>query len=182
MRKRIAHPLIVVLSVVVIMGLLSNLKFANTKGKAYRSARKFNSGHAVVARERYLADDARADLPGRYNRNFNTESYDRIVENPFLTAAANPLSTFSIDVDRASYSNVRRFINRAQRPPADAVRIEELVNYFHYAYPEPSGEHPFSVTTEVAAAPWNPVHRLMRIGLKGRSVDNANILACVTGG
>ena len=174
MRKRIGYPLIVVLSVVVIIGILAVIgipKFSNTKEKAYRSARKFNSGHAVVARERYLADDARADLPGRYNRNFNTESYDRIVENPFLTAAANPLSTFSIDVDRASYSNVRRFINRAQRPPADAVRIEELVNYFHYAYPEPSGEHPFSITTEVGAAPWNPVHRLMRIGLKGRSVD-----------
>ncbi len=174
MRKRIAYPLIVVLSVVVIMGILAVIgipKFANTKEKAYRAARKSNWRNAVAAQEGYLADHAPADLHGRHNPNFNTESYDRIVENPFLNAAGNPLSTFSIDVDRASYSNVRRFINRAQRPPADAVRIEELVNYFHYAYPEPSGEHPFSITTEVGAAPWNPVHRLMRIGLKGRSVD-----------
>jgi Ca-activated chloride channel family protein len=115
------------------------------------------------------------NLPGRYNPNFNTESYGHLVENPFLAVAANPLSTFSIDVDRASYSNVRRFLTGGQRPPVDAVRIEELVNYFHYDYPDPRGEHPFSITTEVAAAPWNPSHRLVRIGLQGRKVDLENL-------
>lgn len=105
----------------------------------------------------------------------NTEEYGHFVENEFLSAALNPLSTFSIDVDRASYGNVRRFIRSGQRPPIDAVRIEEMVNYFPYAYPEPTGEHPFSITTEVASAPWSPRHLLMRVGLKGRSVLAENL-------
>ncbi len=137
-----------------------------------RQARVDVTGSHVVSG---LAD-AR-DLPGRYNSNSNTESYAHIVENPFLAVAANPLSTFSIDVDRASYSNVRRFIANGQRPPADAVRIEELVNYFHYDYPDPRDEHPFSITTDVASAPWNPLHRLVRVGLQGRKVDLADIPA-----
>src|SRR5690606_37780844 len=84
---------------------------------------------------------------------FNTEANDRIAEHPFLAAARNPLSTFSIDVDRASYSNVRRFVNEGRRPPVDAVRIEELINYFTYDYPEPKGDSPVSITTELARAP-----------------------------
>ncbi len=114
-------------------------------------------------------------LPGRYNPNFNTEAYDHIVENVFLGVAANPLSTFSIDVDRASYSNVRRFINQGQRPPKDAVRIEELINYFTYDYPDPDGDHPFSITTEVTDAPWNPIHKLVRIGIQGERVDTRDL-------
>lgn len=102
---------------------------------------------------------------------FNTEEYDAIIENSFADALANPLSTFSIDVDTASYSNVRRFILAGELPPAGAVRIEELVNYFNYDYPEPTGEHPFSVTTEIAACPWNIEHRLLRVGLKGESIE-----------
>jgi Ca-activated chloride channel family protein len=117
----------------------------------------------------------RYDLHGRYNPNFNTESYAHIVENVFLSVAANPLSTFSIDVDRASYSNVRRFINQGQRPPIDAVRIEELINYFHYDYPDPDGEHPFSITTEVTDAPWNPLHKLVRIGIQAEEIDTENL-------
>ncbi|HEY9842095.1 MAG TPA: von Willebrand factor type A domain-containing protein, partial [Candidatus Obscuribacterales bacterium] len=102
----------------------------------------------------------------------NTEEYDRIYENPFLETLKNPLSTFSIDVDTASYSNVRRFIESShQLPPADAVRIEELVNYFPYTYPAPSGEHPFSVTANLAECPWAKSHRLMRIGLRGQPVS-----------
>ncbi|HSM60265.1 MAG TPA: von Willebrand factor type A domain-containing protein [Longimicrobiales bacterium] len=107
----------------------------------------------------------------RRGGDWNTESYDHIAENPFLAAGANPLSTFSIDVDRASYANVRRFLRDGRRPPVDAVRIEELVNYFPYGDPAPRGDLPFSVTTEVAAAPWQPLHRLVRIGLKGIEVD-----------
>jgi len=102
---------------------------------------------------------------------FDTEAYDRIRDNPFLAAAQNPLSTFSIDVDTASYANVRRFLTQGQLPPKDAVRIEELVNYFRYDYPEPSGDAPFSVTTELAACPWRPEHRLALIGLRGRSLE-----------
>ena len=106
---------------------------------------------------------------------FNTEQYDRIYENPFLGTDANPRSTFSIDVDRASYSNVRRFIDQGLQPPKDAVRIEELVNYFTYDYPEPRGAAPVSITTEVAPAPWKPAHQLVRIGLKGRSIDTREL-------
>ncbi len=97
---------------------------------------------------------------------FNTESYDRIDENQFHRVTDDPLSTFSIDVDTASYTNVRRFLNQGMLPPADAVRIEELINYFHFNYKEPTDDAPFSVTTEVAACPWNPRHRLALIGLQ----------------
>jgi len=102
---------------------------------------------------------------------FNTESYAPLQENPFLAATENPLSTFSIDVDTASYANVRRFLNQGQRPPRDAVRIEELVNYFRYDYPEPAGREPFGASIEIAECPWNAEHRLARIGLKGREID-----------
>jgi Ca-activated chloride channel family protein len=93
------------------------------------------------------------------------------VENEFLSATENPLSTFSIDVDSASYANVRRFLTSGLRPPRDAVRIEELINYFEYNYPEPRGGEPFAVHTDVADCPWNPEHALVRIGLKGREIS-----------
>ena len=99
------------------------------------------------------------------------ESYARIDENPFLEAARAPLSTFSVDVDTASYSNTRRFINEGRLPPKDAVRIEELVNYFSYDYPQPAGAAPFSVTAEVADCPWDTRHRLVHIGLQGRKLS-----------
>ena len=102
---------------------------------------------------------------------FDTEAYAHIVDNPFLDARAHALSTFSIDVDRASYSNVRRFLAEGRLPPKDAVRIEELVNYFPYEYRGPRGREPFAVHTEVASAPWNRAHRLVRVGLQGRVVD-----------
>lgn len=104
---------------------------------------------------------------------WNTESYGRVDENPFQAVAQEPLSTFGIDVDTASYSNVRRFLQGGSLPPKDAVRVEELLNYFHYEYPAPRGEEPFSVNTEVLACPWQPRHRLVRIGLQGRRVDLA---------
>jgi len=100
----------------------------------------------------------------------STESYDHIRENPFLLVTDSPLSTFSIDVDTASYANVRRFLNNGQLPPPGAIRIEEMINYFDYQYPQPGGEHPFSVTVEVAECPWNGAHRLARIGLKGYEI------------
>jgi len=106
---------------------------------------------------------------------FHTEAYDPIRDNPFLAATANPLSTFSIDVDTASYANVRRFLAQGQLPPKDAVRVEELLNYFRYEYPEPGGETPFSVTTEVAACPWKPEHRLVLVGLRGRSFADSAV-------
>ena len=111
--------------------------------------------------------DENAGIPAGHN----TEAYDRIVDNPFLAVAQNPLSTFSIDVDTASYANTRRFLNQGALPPKDAVRIEELINYFTYQYPQPQGEAPFSVNLEVADCPWNGEHRLVRVGLKGREIS-----------
>jgi Ca-activated chloride channel homolog len=111
----------------------------------------------------------------RYNNEFNTEGYAPVNENGFRNVKSNPLSTFSIDVDNASYSNIRRFINMGQMPPADAVRIEEMINYFKYDYPEPKGEHPFSVYTEMAVCPWNTNHHLLHVGLKGKSIDKSSL-------
>src|SRR5688572_8755405 len=104
-------------------------------------------------------------------RSIGTESYARTGENPFVRASQEPLATFSIDVDTASYSNVRRFLNQNQLPPADAVRIEELINYFTYDYARPSGPHPIGASMELADAPWNPRHRLVRIGINARAID-----------
>ena len=100
----------------------------------------------------------------------NTEAYDAIEDNAFKRVADEPLSTFSVDVDTASYANVRRMLRDQQRPPQGAVRIEELVNYFTYDYEQPSGDAPFSVNLEVATCPWEPTHRLLRVGLKGKDM------------
>ena len=101
---------------------------------------------------------------------FNTEDYRRIYENTWKAPGRDPLSTFSIDVDAASYTNIRRFVAEGGLPPKDAVRIEEMLNYFPYEYAEPTGDAPFSVTTELAAAPWHSGHRLVLIGLQGRRI------------
>ena len=106
---------------------------------------------------------------------FNTEGYSTIHENEFLKATKNPLSTFSIDVDVASYANLRRFLNNGQKPPIDAVRIEEMINYFNYEYPQPKGEDPFSINTEIASCPWNEDHKLVHIGLQGKNIPIENL-------
>jgi Ca-activated chloride channel family protein len=100
----------------------------------------------------------------------DTASYARIEENTFRRVSEHPLSTFSIDVDTASYANVRRFLNMGGLPPADAVRIEELINYFRFDYPEPTRDAPVSVTTEVGSAPWNPKHNLALVGIRSGAV------------
>jgi Ca-activated chloride channel family protein len=99
------------------------------------------------------------------------EAYERIVDNPFVSVKQSPLSTFSSDVDTASYSNVRRFLTRSQAPPRDAVRIEEMINYFNYDYPKVSGPHPIAANIEVASAPWDGRHRLVRIGIRAKDVE-----------
>ncbi|MEM8600877.1 MAG: von Willebrand factor type A domain-containing protein, partial [Bacteroidota bacterium] len=117
-------------------------------------------------------------LPGVQTHNpppTDREGYAAIDENPFRRVGDAPLSTFGIDVDAASYANTRRFLNSGRLPPADAVRIEEFVNYFSYDYPDPEGDAPFSITTEVAVAPWQPAHRLVRIGLQGRRIDTEDL-------
>ena len=108
---------------------------------------------------------------------FLNESYTKIHENKFKIAATTPLSTFSIDVDKAGYSNVRRMINNGQLIPANAVKIEEMVNYFDYNYPQPTDEHPFSINTEVVKTPWHKDTKLVKIGLQGKIYDNENLPA-----
>ena len=107
--------------------------------------------------------------------NHNTNEYDYIKDNDYLLAKTNPLSTFSIDVDNAAYSVVRQHLNRGVLPPKDAVRVEEMINYFDYHYAQPTGEHPFSVFTEVASAPWNSKHQLVMLGINGKNLDFDNI-------
>ena len=106
---------------------------------------------------------------------FEREGYDYILENTFLKVKDNPLSTFSIDVDAASYSNMRRFLKDGQLPPAGAVRIEEMINYFKYDYPQPKNNDPFSVNTEISSCPWNPAHRLALVGLQGKIIPTENL-------
>jgi len=103
----------------------------------------------------------------------SNESYATQSDNAYRTAATDPLSTFSIDVDTASYSNVRRFLTGGSLPPRDAVRVEELINYFPYRYAAPTGDVPFAARLDVASAPWAPAHRLVRIGIKGRELTAA---------
>jgi Ca-activated chloride channel homolog len=122
------------------------------------------AGAAVLAPESVLQSAGSVPL-------LLTEHHDRYEhrqDSSFLSVATNPLSTFSIDVDTASYSNVRRFLVEGQTPPAGAVRIEEMLNYFNYTYPEPSGPHPLAVHTELTSCPWNSSHQLLRVGVKGK--------------
>lgn len=134
-------------------------------------------------RERYYLNSPQASMVADYDAtfyqhpDFNTEGYSTVHENGYKLVMNDPLSTFSIDVDRASYSNVRRFINMGQMPPVDAVRIEEMINYFSYDYPEPEGKHPFSVYTELSTCPWNSNHQLLHIGLKGKEMEKSSLPA-----
>jgi len=143
---------------------------ASTPVKVFMSGWGWGRGTGTGA---LAKSDARSRVVVVTDEQFDTETYDSIEENRFRAAKDNPLSTFSIDVDTASYSNVRRFLQGDQLPPSGAVRIEELINYFPYNYPEPKIGDPFSVNIEVSRAPWDEKHELVRIGLKGRSIPAA---------
>lgn len=132
-------------------------------GRAYGLSTPAADGYA------YEKDEEEVD--------FNREGYDHINENRFHKTSDDPLSTFSIDVDAAAYSNVRRFLNQGTMPPAGAVRIEEMINYFHYTYPQPTEGQPFSINTEISAAPWNKEHKLVLIGLQGKNIPTENLPA-----
>lgn len=113
--------------------------------------------------------------PNEQSKSHNTEEYSKIIENEFKDATQNPLSTFSIDVDNASYSNVRRFLNYSQLPPEGSVRVEEMINYFNYDYPDAKGEHPFNFITEIADCPWTKGNKIVHIGIQGKKLDYENI-------
>ncbi len=151
--------------------------YGTRKGKASRLATVTEMQMSAPAAVKYTSPVIKHDRETVGDTSFNTEEYDAVHENPFLVAVRNPLSTFSIDVDNASYSNVRRFLSMGQKPPKDAVRIEEMVNYFSYDYPQPEGKEPFSITTELAACPWNEENQLLHIGLQGRHIPLENLPA-----
>ncbi|MBF0385841.1 MAG: von Willebrand factor type A domain-containing protein [Candidatus Omnitrophica bacterium] len=163
-------------------------KTADKSGKGYATERELIDSSLTsakvwmitVSRERDEVLRTNMPYPAPFQReDFNTEEYSSIVENEFLTVSENPLSTFSIDVDTASYSNVRRYINSNQLPPVDAIRIEEMVNYFTYDYPKPEGDEPFSITTKAAQCPWNKDHDLFLVGLQGKvpkETPNSNLV------
>ena len=142
---------------------------SNVSSKKESAPSAANSNMSSTASSPMMREDSES------NDSTKSEKYAEIDENPFLETSRAPLSTFSIDVDTASYANVRRYLNDGALPPKDAVRIEELINYFEYDYPTPVGDVPFSVTTEIATAPWNPKHRIVSIGLQGKKVALDNV-------
>lgn len=148
----------------------SMMKKSEAVGRLSRGA-DMGMGVASNMARRRQAPEGMVQQPVKADVEHNTEAYSHIAENEFKQIKDQPLSTFSIDVDTASYANVRRFLNSSQLPPVDAVRIEEMVNYFRYQYAAPKGgasSQPFAVSMEQSVAPWNPRHKLVRIGLKGR--------------
>jgi Ca-activated chloride channel homolog len=137
----------------------------NTKARADFSNR-------YVAFEPIHKEGALVKPDNAYHEEQNGESYQKLEENAFEVTLANPLSTFSVDVDNASYTNCRRFLNSGSLPPKDAVRIEEFINYFDYNYQQPTGDDPFSVYTELTVCPWDISHQLVMIGLQGKEVKS----------
>jgi Ca-activated chloride channel family protein len=142
--------------------------------------KKERSGRILAFRDKSVTSEYNMSAPVmlyEQEEEFNREGYSTIHENGYKDAIKAPLSTFSIDVDAASYSNMRRFLNNGQKPPADAVRIEEMINYFNYDYPQPDNGHPFAIYQELAHCPWNEENMLLHIGLQGEKIEMDNLPA-----
>jgi Ca-activated chloride channel homolog len=167
MKKRSIVSITALLALAVTACSYSHQGHENIAGQIYQPSQRLEE--QVVGEETETTEGNAQPL--------NTENYIRIVENPYADPLQHPYSTFSIDVDAASYANMRRFINDNQLPPADAIRTEELVNYFDFNYPQPTGDDPFSITTEVATCPWNAAHQLVHIGLQGKEIPTENLPA-----
>lgn len=168
--KRIISPFLAI-------SLLCGCSSGNSTSPMDSGAMPYEAAATMAAEG--LSYDTEQNLVYQYQEiygeeNFNTEEYNYITENGFKSVANEPLSTFSIDVDTAAYSNVRRMINAGNSVPEDAVRIEEMINYFSYDYPEPEEGEPFSVTMEYSDCPWNEDSRLMMIGIKAKDIDFEN--------
>ena len=157
-KNKTMDNLVLILVVVVIFAILSSMllpALGSAREKARTIARSQDSNYI----ENTEFDD------------FNTESYDYVKEHEFKKTIDNPLSTFSIDVDTASYSNIRRLINMSKQPPIGAVRIEEMINYFNYSYPNlRNGNQPFSTRLDLGPCPWNNKNKLLRIAIKGKEI------------
>lgn len=136
-----------------------------------QKASRMTGGLSPMVRGGYPA----LPIPSFVRQEVNIEEYASFKENRFIPVAKQPLSTFSLDVDAASYGNIRRMINQGELPPKDAVRVEEMINYFSYAYPQPVDGHPVRIVTETTACPWNKQHQLMRIGVKAKEIPTKNL-------
>jgi Ca-activated chloride channel family protein len=145
------------------------------KAMGYGISRNNNYSSSKKERKQKNITQSYTPAPIVGNRVSENESYGRINENIFKSVSTAPLSTFSIDVDKAGYSNLRRMLNNGQEVPEDAVKIEEMVNYFTYNYPQPTGKDPFSITADVVNSPWNQDAKLVRIGLKGKDISLENV-------
>lgn len=154
---------------VVVVGSykMRSLSYSDDRDKCVSSCRMAPSGTSNVS---YVTASSNVTTGSIGN-----ESYSKVQENGFRSVGKNPLSTFSIDVDKAAYSNVRRFLNEGQKPPADAVKIEEMINYFDYDYPQPADDHPFAIFTEMSQCPWQSHHKLLHIGIQGKKIATENL-------
>ncbi|MFP9119173.1 YfbK domain-containing protein [Flavobacterium sp. RNTU_13] len=150
---------------------MSKRQFRKLQKKRYEQWQKENTPSVIIRDAAAPTSDPKAQTEKHEEKiPVDTEEYEAFEENKFESPASNPLSTFSIDVDNASYTNIRRFINNAQVVPKDAVRVEEMINFFKYSYPQPSSVNPFSINTEYSYCPWNPKHKLLKIGLQGKEI------------
>lgn len=150
---------------------VSKLKEITVQERRTKKRRFNKKGRTSYKSVRFLGEVRSSRTNGYHvEENYNTESYDYIKENGFKSPLNTPLSTFSIDVDAASYSNIRRFLNQGNMPPVDAVRLEEMINYFSYVYEAPL-DQPFSIYTEVATCAWNPKHKIAMVGIQGQTID-----------
>jgi Ca-activated chloride channel family protein len=157
------------------MSSLASVAISGKKSRRHGGRR--SRGHMKKARVMTGGIPASYGVFGRRQQDFNTEDYKKIDDNEFKEVTKDPLSTMSIDVDRASYSNIRRFITQGNLPPADAVRVEEMINYFSYEYPQPTGDAPFSINTEFTDCPWNKNHQVVHIGIQGREIKTDKLPA-----
>ncbi len=177
---------IVIIKVIIITTFFIILACADYKTKENSQVSDYNKGASEPIMLENAIEESEAD-DGVYAEQrkmkkkenppveHNTEEYDKIIENEFKDVKENPLSTFSIDVDNASYSNIRRHLSYNQLPPKGAVRIEEMINYFNYDYPDPKGKHPFSFITEISSSPWSNENKLIHIGIQGKKLDYNDI-------
>jgi Ca-activated chloride channel family protein len=173
--KRSGYKTHAINNVVVIGGKVTTRNISITPKRKPETRKNFFRNKDAIQSQTSRRPGKQAGNEPVVRQDFNREAYDRIEANPFKRPVEKPLSTFSIDVDRASYANTRRFLNQGELPQKDAVRIEELINYFNYDYPAPSGQHPFSVNIEAAACPWQKEHQLLHIGLQGRKIPKTDI-------
>lgn len=176
-KSKIANNSKVLIALILLLSIVFSACSMGSSDIAVSNKPTYTSNSNTPSASNIAVTDSAKMAPNEEFKENSTsgEKYAEITENPFLETSRAPLSTFSIDVDTASYANVRRYINQGSMPPKDAVRIEELINYFEYDYPQPIGDVPFSVSTDVATTPWNSKHKIVQIGLQGKKVSLDNV-------